>query len=431
MLQDQQRLGHLDLEASEMAIRAAMHQMGGVLLEKLLNSDGGGYRGAHIACGQGHSAAFVGYRNKQLVTVLSEVNVLRAYYHCPSCQSGFLPKDHELDIVGVSLSPGVRRMIGRVGGKESFEQGREDLQELAGVVVKTKHVERISEVLGTQIEALQKQERESVLSGKVVPLLPAVPKLYIAIDGTGVPVVPRETAGRRGKEESGKAKTREAKIGCVFTQTSLDEAGYPMRDEGSTTYVGAIEEAEAFGKRIYAEAIRRGLGQADQVIVLGDGAPWIWGIGALHFPLATQIVDLYHAREHLANLSKALYGPTSNRAKQWAAACSQRLDAGEVEAVIRSMKRIPTREYQAREEIRKAIHYFQTNAQRMRYAEFRSQGLFVGSGVAEAGCKTVIGQRLKQSGMRWTVEGANAIIVLRCCQLSNRWEEFWELRSAC
>ena len=128
-----------------------------------------------------------------------------------------------------------------------------------------------------------------MLSGKVVPLLPTVCKLYIAIDGTGVPMVPRETEGRRGKQESGKAKTREAKIGCVFTQTNLDEAGFPIRDEGSTTYVGAIEEAEAFGRRIYAEAIRRGLGQAEKVIVLGDGAPWIWGIVALHFPFATQI----------------------------------------------------------------------------------------------------------------------------------------------
>jgi hypothetical protein len=101
-------------------------------------------------------------------------------------------------------------------------------------------------------------------------------------------MVLRETAGRRGKEESGKAKTPEAKIGCVFTQTSLDEEGYPIRDEGSTPYVGAIEGAEATGRRIYAEPIRRGLGQAEKVIVLGDGAPWIWGIAALHFPFATQ-----------------------------------------------------------------------------------------------------------------------------------------------
>ncbi len=412
-----------------MAIRAAMHQIGGLLLTKLLSCDGGGYRGTYIDCGQGHQAEFVDYRDKQVLTVLSSVEVRRAYYHCPRCETGLLPKDRELDIVGTSLSPGVRRMIGRVGGKESFDQGRGDLEALAGVVVRTKQVERVSEELGALIESIGKPEREAVLSGKVVLLVAVVPKLYIAIDGTGVPVVPRETEGRRGKDATGKAKTREAKVGCVFTQTKEDEKGFPIRDEGSTSYVGAIETAEDFGPRIYAEAVRRGLRQAQKVIVLGDGGPWIWGIAAQYFPFATQIVDLYHARQHLAELGKVVYGPATAKCKEWATARCEQLDDGKVEAVITSMKRLRPRTQKAREEIRKAIDYFQTNAERMRYAEFRRQGLFVGSGVVEAGCKTVIGLRLKQSGMRWTVAGANAIIALRCCQLNGRWEEFWELRS--
>ncbi len=412
-----------------MAIRAAMHQMGGVLLEKLLNSDGGGYPGAHLDCSQGHPAEFVGYRGKQILTVLSSVDVQRAYYHCPRCQSGWVPKDQELDVVGSSFSPGVRRMMGRVGAKQPFAQGRADLEELAGVVVKTKQVERVSAQLGVQFEALCQHEREAILSDKVVPLLPAVPILYIAMDGTGVPVVPRETEGRRGKDATGKAKTREAKIGCVFTQTKQDEQGYPIRDEDSTTYVGAIESAEVFGSRIYAEAVRRGLRQAQKVVVLGDGGPWIWGIAAQCFPWATETVDLYHAREHLANLGKLVYGPTSTEAKQWASARSEQLDDGDVEAVVTSMKRLRPRQNNAGKEVRKAINYFQTNKERMRYAKFRQQGLFVGSGVVEAGCKIVVGLRLKQSGMRWTVNHANAIIALRCCQLSRRWEEFWEQRA--
>lgn len=412
-----------------MAIRAAMHQMGGVLLEKLLNSDGGGYRGAHLDCSQGHPAEFVGYRGKQILTVLSSVDVQRAYYHCPRCQSGWVPKDQELDVVGSSFSPGVRRMMGRVGAKQPFAQGRADLEELAGVVVKTKQVERVSAQLGVQFEALCQHEREAILSDKVVPLLPAVPILYIAMDGTGVPVVPRETEGRRGKDATGKAKTREAKIGCVFTQTKQDEQGYPIRDEDSTTYVGAIETAEVFGSRIYAEAVRRGLRQAQKVVVLGDGGPWIWGIAAQCFPWATETVDLYHAREHLANLGKLVYGPTSTEAKQWASARSEQLDDGDVEAVVTSMKRLRPRQNNAGKEVRKAINYFQTNKERMRYAKFRQQGLFVGSGVVEAGCKIVVGLRLKQSGMRWTVNHANAIIALRCFQLSRRWEEFWEQRA--
>ena len=422
-------MGHLDLEASETAIRAALHELGGSLLENLLNSDNGGYCGAHPDCGQGHSADFVDYRDKQLLTVLSWVKVRRAYYYCPSCQSGFLPKDHDLDIARVSLSPGVRRMIGRVGGKEPFDQGRQDLLDLAGVDVNTKEVERISEQLGGQVEALWKQERKAILSGKVSPLLPAAPKLYIAMDGTGLPVVPRETEGRQGKDETGIAKTREAKLGCVFTQTKEDKEGYPIRDQGSTTYVGAIETAESFGPRIYAEAVRRGLRQAHKTIVLGDGGVWIWGIATLYFPFAIQIVDLFHAREHLADLSKAVFGTDVATAKDWTKARSDQLDNGDVQAVIAEMNLLSPQQAKAGEEVRKAIGYFTTNAERMRYANFRSQGLFVGSGVVEAGCKSM-GLRLKQSGMRWTVAGANAIIALRCCQLSGRWEEFWETRAA-
>src|SRR5438046_5208610 len=133
VLQDRERLGHLDLEASEMAIRTAMHQMGGVLLEKLLNSDGGGYRGAHLDCSQGHAAEFVGYRDKEILTVVSSVEARRAYYHCQECQSGFAPKDKELDVVGSSFSPGVGMMMARGGAIDDLEIGRVYMESLAGL----------------------------------------------------------------------------------------------------------------------------------------------------------------------------------------------------------------------------------------------------------------------------------------------------------
>ena len=403
--------------------------MGGRLLEQLLNADGGGYRGAHLPCGQGHQATFVEYRRKAVRTVLAPVHVQRAYYHCGPCGAGVIPKDQALDIVGTSFSPGVRRLMGRVGSKEAFANGRRDLEELAGITVQTKAVERVAEALGAQVEAVARQEREAALAGKVVPLKP-IPTLYIAIDGTGVPMVPRETAGRPGRDETGTAKTREAKLGCLFTQTRLDAKGRPLRDEASTTYVGAIESAEAFGPRLYAEAVRRGVQRAARVIVLGDGAVWIWGLAEEHFPGATQIVDLYHAREHVAELGKLLYGPGSGEATRWTAARTEDLDAGEVERLLATLERLRPRLAVGQEAVRKAIGYFQANAERMRYASFRRQGLFVGSGVVEAACKTIIGCRLKQSGMRWTVRGANAIIALRCAELSGRWEEFWEARAA-
>ena len=300
---------------------------------------------------------------------------------------------------------------------------------MAGITVKTKQVERVSEDIGVQIEHIASLERRAVLAGRVV-MLDSVPKMYVAIDGTGVPMVPRETQGRSGKDKTGQAKTREAKLGCVFTQTRLDHKGRPVRDEGSTTYVGAIENAKDFGWRIFAEAIRRSSRRAEQVIVLGDGAAWIWNIADEHFPGAIQIVDLYHAREHLSGLAKILYGPGTPKAKAWAEARITELDVGDIEALVATLARLRPSTANSKDEVRKTIAYFESNAPRMRYADFRRRGLFVGSGVVEAACKTIIGHRLKQSGMRWTVRGANAIIALRCCELSRRWETFWEARSA-
>ncbi len=327
-------------------------------------------------------------RGQDVVTVLSRIRVRRAYYHCTDCRTGTLPKDSDLDIVSTSFSPGVRRLMARVGGKEAFDEGRRDLEPLAGIFVKTKEVERVSETIGEEIASVARRERKAVLSGKIVQIQP-VPRMYVAVDGTGVPMLPHETEGRRGKDETGRAKTREAKLGCVFTQVGVDAEGRPIRDQGSTTYVGAIETAQEFRQRIFTEAIRRGALFSKQMVVLGDGAPWIWNIASEHFPGAIEIVDLYHAREHLSELAKVVYGPGSKVAEQWAEARIAELDVGNVETVLTAMARLRPRNDTVKDEDRRAAGYFQTNAERMRYREFRSQGLFIGSGVIEAGGKTI------------------------------------------
>jgi len=417
-----------DLEAWEMAIRDSVHQIGSHLLEKVLNADQGGYGGPWVQAGPGQEARFLGYRDKEVVTVVGSVTLQRAYYYCAESQQGRIPKDEALDIVGTHFSPGVRRMMGRVGSKESFEEGRRDLEELAGIRVTTKQVERIAEAIGEQAEARRLPEAERMASEKVVRLK-RIRQLYIAYDGTGVPVVPRETEGRRGKNTE-QAKTREAKVGCVFTQTHVNDKGHPVRDEGSTSYVGAIETAEVFGRRIYSEAVARGLYQAQPVVVLGDGAPWIWRIAEEHFPAAIQIVDCYHARQHLAELAKLVYGPNHPKCQPWCTARYDELDADQVEKVMGAIWSLKSPDQKVQRHLDRERNYFQTNAERMRYAGFRRQGLFVGSGVVEAGCKTIIGLRLKQSGMQWTVRGANPIIALRCLDLSGRWQQFWENRAA-
>jgi len=424
-----EKVGQIDLESLEMCVRSSMHRVGSIMLEKLLNSDGGDYRGRTIPCDKGHNLEFIEYRDKEVLTVLGDVKVKRAYYYDKECKSGFSPKDKALDIEGTSFSPGVRRMMGRVGAYRPFALGHEDIKEMAGISINAKEVERASHQLGQEAEEFYKEQGEQALSDKIVPIK-SVPVMYICMDGTGVPVVKEETANKKGKGEDGQAKTREVKLGCIFTQTTVDKKGHPVRDEESTSYAGAIETAEEFGSRIYAEAKRRGIDRAKKVCVIGDGAQWIWNIADEQFYGATQIIDLYHAREHYWNVGKVFFADYKKKLNRWTDKRRKELDSGEVEKVIKAIKQLSSSTEHEEDVIEKESSYFDKNKERMRYADFRREGLFVGSGVVEAGCKTVIGQRLKQSGMHWTVDGANSIIALRCCFFSNRWEDFWEHRSS-
>jgi hypothetical protein len=322
-------------------------------------------------------------------------------------------------------------MMARAGSNSTFKVGQEDLKVYAGIEVSAKDIERVAEGIGQQMESWSSKEREEILkqdqphrSDKSLPLL------YISYDGTGVPMTPGELRGRRGKQADGSAKTREAKIGCVFTQTTTDAKGFPVRDPGSTSFVGAIESAEDFGWRIDAEAMRRGLTQAQRVVVLGDGAEWVKNLAQMHFPEATLIIDLYHARQHVSELCKALFAIDEKKIGQQRIRWWTDLDDGKVEKIIHQAQQQLPRDPEAKKKSEREIHYLQKNKEYMRYAKFRSQGLFVGSGVVEAGCKTLIGQRLKQSGMEWSVRGANAIISLRCIIRSNRFEDYWEARAS-
>jgi hypothetical protein len=425
---ERQRVGHLDLESLEIRIRAAMHEVGSTLLEKLLNSDGGDYRGRTLPCEQGHVFEFKQYRDKEILTVLGSVTVQRAYYYDEKCDQGYCPKDRVLDIEETSWSPGVKRIMGKVGTYRPFGLGQEDIREMAGIEVDSKAIERTCHQLGQQVEVFYRREAEVFITGKVIPIKP-IPKLYICMDATGVPVVKAETANRKGKGENGQAKSREAKLGCIFTQTKVDEKGFPVRDEDSTSYVGGIESPDVFGSRLYGEALRRGLEKAQKVCVIGDGAPWIWNIAEEHFWGAIQIIDLYHARQHYWNAARAIFGLDREALNHWAEKRRKELDRGKVETVMEAIGDLCPSTKEQKEILEEEIAYFEKNKQRMRYEDFRKQGLFVGSGVVEAGCRTVIGQRLKQSGMHWTVKGANSIIALRCCILSGRWEDFWEYRA--
>ncbi len=333
-----------DLEAVESALRTALHQAGAAALSELLQFEIPEAEQRQLPCPCGHHAQYQEIRFKSILTIVGPVRMARPYYLCSRCHLGQFPVDVELDIENTEFSPGVRRMHALVGQEAPFDHGREQMQLLAGLEVTTKSVERIAEAIGGHIAQREQAEIQKalqldlpVIAGEPIPIL------YVQMDGTGVPVVKKETLGRPGKADGQPAHTREVKLGCVFTQTTWDEEGFALRDPDSTTYTGAIETAEQFGKRIYREALTRGWNRAKKKVVIGDGAEWIWNLVAEHFPEAIQIVDLYHARQHLWAVARQLYPQDEAQQKAWMKVHQKRLlDKGKIEKLVGALRAIAT-----------------------------------------------------------------------------------------
>ncbi len=419
-----QSIWDMDLEAVEMAARRQALHLAARALEQRLNADTSDHAGPELPCSCGGPAQYHGRHEKTVESVLGPLHLERAYYHCVKCQSGFCPRDRDLRLELFSLTPGVLRMTASTAALVSFEESSALLHELAGVEVSTSQVQRAAETLGTEIAADERACVEKM--GEVAPTM------YLGMDGTGVPMRPSEVAGRAGKQPDGSAKTREAKVVAMWTAESRDEEGKPVRDPGSITYSAAIESAatldtspkrSGLAERVLREATRRGFTEAPRCVALGDGSPWIWNTATELFPQAIQILDRFHVKETLHRTAQSIFG-TTNEGKQWAAARCTELDDGNLHAIVQAL-----RPHDSSAEVTKCALYIFRNRARMRYPKFHAQGLCTSTGVLEAGCKVVIGTRLKRAGMHWSVSGANAIIALRCSKLSGRFEDFWERRS--
>jgi hypothetical protein len=409
----------------EQAMRAALNAAGARLLQAVLAGDGDGYAGPHAKCGAGHRAGYAGCRDKTVSTVLGPVTLRRAWYHCGECKHGFAPRDEQLGVAGAALSPGLSEMIALAGAEVSFARAAGLLAGLAGVTLSARTIERSAEASGAAARAAAGAEAAGLVARTICPLPPAEPvpdMFYVEVDGTGVPVRASETEGRAGKGEDGRAGTREVKLARLFTVSGLDASDRPVMDAGSSSYVFSFEGKTALEQLVQAEYLRRGGEHHRQVVAIGDGAAWIWTMAGKLYPHATHITDIYHAREHLTDLANHLAFITPDPV-QWLAARSEELDAGNIQAIIDAASCYPLTGPKATE-LDTKLGYFQRNAHRMRYADFKKLGMFTGSGAIEGGIKAIVVQRAKQSGMHWTVEGAADIIALRCQHASGRWNDF-------
>lgn len=422
--------GETDMEAWEFFIREAVLAAGAEVLSRLLGQVVSKQRGKPVICECGARMRSRGLRERTISTILGIVRFHRPVFKCSSCGKTLCPMDDALGISRTKHSPALTRLMARSGAATAFGEASKDLKLYASVDVCAKSVERVAETVGERIGRWSDKEgKDAVKAFQDKPMEEdkTIPCMYIELDGTGIPMTKTELAGRKGKQPDGTARTREVKVGCVFTQTAVDDEGRPVRDPDSTTFTAQIETAEQFGQRLFQEAVRRGMGHAEELVVLGDGAAWIHNLVETHFPRATQIIDLYHAKEHVSDLCKALCPYDKKKLHKLRLRWWTELEEGGLETIIKeARRRLPKKNNERRRQALKQIAYMTKNKKRMRYKTFRNKGLFVGSGVVEAACKSVIGQRLKQSGMEWSLSGANAIISLRCMERSNRTDDFWE-----
>jgi len=373
----------------------------------------------HIpACSQERKAGERHYRKRHLRvhSVLGKFSLWRDYFH--DGKQGRAPLDEHLGLKD-GVTPGLQKLMSRAGAMSgSFKLASEDLKAYSRLNVSDRSIQRMSGAIGPKIQTWLQQRNTPEPEQ-------AVDVLYVSYDATGVPAAKCETQGRKGKQSDGSSKSREVKLGCVFTQTKLIEGELPERDPDSTTYIASFDQAADFGGLIRKEAMIRGMGRANKTVVLGDRAAWIWELARVNFPSAVCILDLYHAFEHVNQIAMLLFpeqSPDAGNAKKW----RKWLTEDKIDHFLKTVTKLADTNAEKKTDVLKALNYFIKNRDRMLYATFQKKGYFVGSGVVEAGCKTVVGKRAKQSGMFWHVKGAQNVLATRCAVLGNLFDQYWQ-----
>ncbi|QGH69210.1 ISKra4 family transposase [Pseudactinotalea sp. HY158] len=420
------------LEAIERAAQQSAATIGLAAVAGIMDW-AGQHSPARMSCPDGeHAARLVARRTKTIRTLLGSVEITRGYYHCGACRAGFAPLDTRLGVQGTGLSPGLARACALAGSEMPYAKGFELITAVTGLdLASTSTLARTTRAQGARArEVIDAEQNAAMTSPRPIPAAvdeAGMGLCYIVMDGTGAPMLPRETTGRHGKTPGTRAGTREVKIGCFFTQSGCDPlTGDPVQDPGTASYISTFEPAAGFGAQAKAEYLRRGFDQIRQPVVLGDGAKWIWNIADQHFTTATQIVDYFHAREHLADLTKLLT-PVLTDPTTFTRDLIDQLDLGNTAAIATAIDQLdlPAKAPDLARPAATETGYFTSNHHRMQYADFRAAGYYIGSGPVESACNTIVKQRSKRAGMHWTIAGLAPVLALRTLHQSNRDQELW------
>lgn len=411
-----------NIEWVETGLRAALDADACVLVAELLADPNLAVRGDEKRPGEKRGGSQV----KEILSLFGKLSIRRNYYYDPAAGQGRYPMDEALGLEN-GHTPGVVRLMCRAAARDSYRAASADLKAYAGLEVSSRQINRMARRMGPGIRT--KLEGES--AGAQIA---SVPRLYVSCDGTGIPMRKAEledTPAKNGAQNQ-KAKTKEVKVGCVFTQHP-QEGQEPFRDLDSTSYIATMRRCHEFGPLLRKEAYRRGMGRANEVVFIADGAAWIWEIVRTCFPGARQILDYYHAREYLSEIIVLLFGkdrpPGIRKLERW----KKMLFENKVTRVIKQMREQAKKASLSAEDrkiLEGKIGYIDNNRHRMLYGTYKREGYFYGSGVVEAGCKSVIGKRAKQSGMFWSTPGAEDVLVMRTALHSDRFDAYWDQKHA-
>ena len=371
-----------------------------------------------VPCPCGLPAAYQRQRPATVTTILGPLSFQRPYYLSAACGHGQHPLDAQLQLCAGSRSAGLDELLALLGAtQDSFAEAASVLERLTLVHLSSNTVRDATEELGATLVAHQAQAVARTTSGHDLPAAatPSPQRLYITMDGVLAHLHERGWS--------------ELKVGCCYQTTSQPDRKRREHQEiraHSLSYVTALLEAESFGDHLWQEAARRGVMEAEEVVVIGDGAHWIWNIAKTQFPQATQLVDWYHASGYVWKAASALWGESEPQRADWAHRQLARLWEGKVEEVLLELEQ----HQGAGEGITEALSYYTTHRGRMEYAAYRERGLQIGSGSVESGCKQLVSARLKGAGMIWDGSGAEQVAVVRAWLKSGQWEEAMALRRA-
>ena len=375
--------------------------------KEVSDAQGTGYAGRVLACACGKPARYVADYTHNLVTLHGPLRVERAYYYCRGCQQGFCPLDTALQLGAGQCSVLVHALICRFAAFLPFATAARELRLICGVSVSVSTVRRVALAVGAQAQQSWTPAQAEPAASEPAEGQARPKQLHVTCGGVMLHV----------------GVWREAKIGAAYQKA---QAGGVTQ----AAYYATLSKSAVFGRRLHRLAQQQGADHCREVAVVADGAEWIWQEAGKYFTRRVQILDFYHACQHLWQVAVSRYGEDTDAAKAWIARQEARLRANQVGWGVRDIAAWQPQTHAQQEVQRKVSQYLRAHLRRMRYQTFEQAGYHIGSGVAEAACKNVVQARFKQAGMRWSETGAEAMLHLRSLWCNTQQADFADVARA-